>query len=75
MRTSAVSLPRSSSAYWGVGTRVSSPKPGDIIVTSGHVALYAGNNLEIDSSVPGKTIQFHAIWQSNPTYIRVRLTR
>jgi len=66
-----VSLPRSSGAYWGVGTRVSDPKPGDIIVTSGHVALYAGKNLQIDASTPGKTIQFRAIWQSNPTYIRV----
>ena len=66
-----VSLPRSSGAYWGVGTRVSDPKPGDIIVTSGHVALYAGHNLQIDASTPGKTIQFRAIWQSNPTYIRV----
>ncbi|MGC4174464.1 C40 family peptidase [Demequina sp.] len=66
-----ISLPRSSGAYWGVGTRVSSPKPGDIIVTSGHVALYAGSNLQIDAPVPGKTIQFRAIWQNNPTYIRV----
>mgnify|MGYP005812415213 FL=1 len=66
-----ISLPHSSSAYWGVGTRVSSPKPGDIIVTSGHVALYAGKNLQIDAPVPGKTIQFRAIWQSNPTYVRV----
>lgn len=66
-----ISLPHSSSAYWGVGTRVSSPKPGDIIVTSGHVALYAGSNLQIDAPVPGKTIQFRAIWQSNPTYVRV----
>jgi len=66
-----ISLPHSSSAYWNVGTRVSSPKPGDIIVTSGHVALYAGSNLQIDAPVPGKTIQFRAIWQNNPTYIRV----
>jgi len=66
-----ISLPHSSSAYWNVGTRVSSPKPGDIIVTSGHVALYAGNNLQIDAPVPGKTIQFRAIWQNNPTYVRV----
>lgn len=66
-----IDLPRSSSAYWGVGTRVSSPKLGDIIVTSGHVALYAGHNLQIDAPVPGKTIQFRAIWQSNPTYVRV----
>ena len=66
-----IDLPRSSSAYWNVGTRVSSPKPGDIIVTSGHVGLYAGSNLQIDSPVPGKTIQFRAIWQTNPTYVRV----
>jgi len=66
-----ISLPRSSGAYWGVGTRVSSPKPGDIIVTSGHVSLYAGSNLQIDSSTPGKTIKFRAIWQNNPTYVRV----
>jgi cell wall-associated NlpC family hydrolase len=66
-----ISLPRSSGAYFGVGTRVSSPKPGDIIVTPGHVGLYAGSNLQIDSPRPGKTIQFRAIWQSNPTYVRV----
>ncbi len=40
-------------------------------MTSGHVALYAGNNLQIDSPAPGKTIQFRAIWQVNPIYIRV----
>ena len=66
-----IDLPRSSSGYWNVGTRVSSPKPGDIIVTSGHVGLYAGGNMQIDSPVPGKTIQFRAIWQTNPTYVRV----
>lgn len=66
-----VSLPRSSGAYYSVGTRVSSPKPGDIIVSPGHVGLYAGPNLQIDSPRPGKTIQFRAIWQSNPVYVRV----
>lgn len=66
-----ISLPRSSGAYWNVGTRVSSPKPGDIIVTPGHVGLYAGPNLQIDAPVPGKTLQFRAIWQSNPTFVRV----
>ncbi len=66
-----VSLPRSSSAYWGVGVTVSSPQPGDIIVSSGHVSIYAGPNLQIDSPRPGKTIQFRPIWQSNPTYKRI----
>jgi len=27
--------------------------------------------MEIDASVPGKTVQFHVIWQSSPHFIRV----
>jgi cell wall-associated NlpC family hydrolase len=50
---------------------VDSPQPGDIIVTPGHVGLYAGPGLQIDSPRPGKTIEFRAIWQVNPVYIRV----
>ena len=34
-----ISLPHSSSAYYSVGTRVSSPLPGDIIVSPGHVGI------------------------------------
>lgn len=66
-----ISLPRSSGAYYNVGTRVDSPQPGDIIVSPGHVGIYAGPNLQIDAPRPGKTLQFRAIWQSNPTYVRV----
>ncbi|MFN3866253.1 MAG: C40 family peptidase [Demequina sp.] len=66
-----ISLPRSSGAYYNVGTRVSSPQPGDIIVTPGHVGIYAGPNLQIDAPTHGKTIQFRGIWQSNPTFVRV----
>ncbi|WP_236683745.1 C40 family peptidase [Demequina flava] len=66
-----ISLPRSSGAYYNVGTVVSSPQPGDIIVTPGHVGIYAGPNLQIDAPRPGKSIQFRSIWQSNPTYVRV----
>jgi len=66
-----ISLPHNSGAYYGVGTVVDSPQPGDIIVTPGHVGLYAGPNLQIDSPRTGKTIQFRAIWQVNPVYIRV----
>ena len=66
-----ISLPHNSGAYYGVGTQVDSPQPGDIIVIPGHVGLYAGPNLQIDSPRPGKTIQFRAIWQVNPVYVRV----
>lgn len=66
-----ISLPTSSRAYYNIGTRVDSPQPGDIIVTPGHVGLYAGPNLQIDAPTSGNTIQFRAIWQKNPVYIRI----
>ena len=70
--TGKSTLVRVLAGLWpSAGGAVSAPKPGDIIVTSGHVGLYAGSNLQIDSPVPGKTIQFRAIWQTNPTYVRV----
>ncbi len=69
-----ITLPRSSDDYWHIGTRVSKAdaRPGDILVSSGHVAIYAGGSLEIDAPRPGKTIQFREIWQSS--YIIVRVT-
>jgi cell wall-associated NlpC family hydrolase len=68
-----ISLPRTTTGDRYVGTVVSAADalPGDIIWTAGHVAIYAGDGMEIDSPRPGKTIQFRAIWQSSPLYIRV----
>ena len=68
-----VSLPRSSSGYASIGTRVSRADalPGDIIYTPGHVGIYAGGDMQIDAPRSGKTIQFRGIWQSNPIFIRV----
>ena len=68
-----VNLPRQSSNYWGIGTRVSAAqaRPGDLIVSDGHVAIYAGGNLQIDAPRTGKTIQFRPIWQTSYVFIRV----
>ncbi|MBC7550291.1 MAG: C40 family peptidase [Cellulomonas sp.] len=68
-----ISMTSQSSAQRNVGTVVSRADalPGDLIWSPGHVAIYAGGNTQIDSPKPGSTIQFRAIWQSNPTFIRV----
>ena len=68
-----ITLPRSSAdqRYAGTVVSASAAQPGDLIWTPGHVAIYAGDGMQIDAPRPGKTIQFRSIWQSNPTFIRV----
>ena len=68
-----ISLPRTTGAQKNAGTVVSrkNAKPGDLIWSPGHVGIYAGDNQQIDSPRPGKTIQFRGIWQSNPVFIRI----
>jgi len=68
-----ISLSRSSSAQRYAGQVVSRADalPGDLIWSPGHVGIYAGGNQQIDAPRPGKTIQFRAIWQSAPIFIRV----
>lgn len=66
-----IDLPHSSRAYKNVGTRVSSPQPGDIIVSPGHVGIYVSKNRQIDAPTTGKDVQLRSIWQDNPIYVRV----
>ena len=71
-----ITLPHSSAAQRNSGTVVSRANalPGDLMVTPGHVALYAGGDMLIDAT-PGKGVQFHAIYQTNPVFIRVACAR
>lgn len=46
-------------------------QPGDLIWTPGHIAIYAGNGMQIEAPVPGKSVRYTSIWQSNPTFLRV----
>ncbi|MFS0706135.1 C40 family peptidase [Cellulomonas sp. 179-A 9B4 NHS] len=68
-----INLPRTSSAQRNAGTVVSraEAQPGDLIWSPGHIGIYAGGDMMIDSPRPGKTVQFRTIWQSSPTFIRI----
>lgn len=68
-----ISLPHSSAALATVGRQVSAAdaRPGDIVWTSGHVSLYAGNGMVVEAQQSGVPVHYAAMWQDNPVYIRV----
>ncbi|WP_125777267.1 C40 family peptidase [Antribacter gilvus] len=68
-----INLPRTSSEqrYAGPEVPASQAQPGDLIWSPGHIAIYAGDGMQIEAPVPGQTVRYTSIWQSNPTFIRV----
>ncbi|WP_036962342.1 C40 family peptidase, partial [Promicromonospora kroppenstedtii] len=68
-----IDLPRTSSEQRYAGTVVpwSEAQPGDMIWSPGHIAIYAGDGMQIEAPVPGKSVRYTSIWQSDPTFIRV----
>lgn len=66
-----ISLPHQSAAMLGSGTQVSTPAPGDIVYTPGHVALYAGDGMVVEAATPATGVVYRPMWQDNPIYIRV----
>ena len=55
------------------GTPVSNPQPGDLIISSGHVAIYIGNGQAISSGMNGvnETIVHPTSWLTGTSYVRV----
>ena len=57
-RKAGISLPRTASAQQRAGTRVSSPKPGDLVFYGSpawHVGIFTGGDMMIDSPRTGKS--------------------
>ena len=67
-----IDLPHSSTKQGEMGVIVpmSEAIPGDLLIWEGHVAIYVGNGLMIDSAVPGTTINIRPIW-GNPYVSRI----
>lgn len=58
--------------FFQYGSVVASPAPGDLIITSGHVGVYAGNGQVVSGGVNGYTTQVHSIsWLSGYSVVRV----
>lgn len=58
--------------FFQYGTVVSAPAPGDLIITSGHVGVYAGNGQVVSGGVNGYDTQVHSIsWLGGYSAVRV----
>ncbi|GAA4718851.1 Cell wall-associated hydrolase, NlpC family [Promicromonospora umidemergens] len=68
-----INLPRTSSEQRYAGTEVpwSQAQPGDLLWSPGHIAIYAGDGMQIEAPVPGKSVRYTQVWQSNPVVLRV----
>ena len=73
-RNFGVNLPRTSGGQSGVGTAVSKSNlaAGDLVIYSGHVAIYVGGGQVIHSPRPGKTVCIVPLNQAASTYLGAR---
>jgi len=58
--------------FYQFGSVVSDPQPGDIMISAGHVAIYAGNGMAISGGFNGNQTVLHpARYIQGVTYVRV----
>ena len=64
-RKAGVSIPRTASAQQRAATRVSDPRPGDLVFYGSpayHVGIYTGGDMMIDSPKPGASTSERNMW-------------
>lgn len=70
-----ISLPRTADAQARLGVPISPADavPGDLLWWPGqHLGIYAGGGMLLDSPLPGRYVELHAIW-GNPIYLRLAI--
>lgn len=63
-RQVGIYLPRSSGAQAASLTRVSNPRPGDLVVFGSpvtHIGIYIGNGMMIDAPKPGLSVEYNSL--------------
>jgi cell wall-associated NlpC family hydrolase len=72
-RQAGISIPRTASAQQAAATRVSDPRPGDLVFFGSpayHVGIYVSPGRMIDAQRPGTVIGNHSIWTAPSGYGR-----
>ncbi|GAA3290858.1 NlpC/P60 family protein [Arthrobacter citreus] len=58
--------------FYAYGTVVGSPEPGDLVITSGHVAIYVGNGQVISGGFDGMNTVLHPLsYLGGASFVRV----
>ena len=58
--------------FYQYGTVVGTPAPGDLVITAGHVGVYAGDGQVVSGGVDGYKTEVHSIsWLGGASFVRV----
>jgi LysM repeat protein len=58
--------------FFQYGSAVGTPAAGDLVITAGHVGVYAGNGQVVSGGVDGFKTEVHSIsWLSGASFVRV----
>jgi LysM repeat protein len=58
--------------FFAYGTVVGTPAPGDLVITAGHVGVYAGDGQVVSGGVDGYKTEVHSIsWLGGASFVRV----
>ncbi len=62
-RSAGISIPRTAAAQWAASSRVSNPRPGDLVFfnNGGHVGLYLGNGQMVHAANPSRPVEVVSI--------------